>query len=242
MMILVPLSYIAGILTLLSPCAFPLVPIFLSSMWQRHRWGPFAFLLGLAFIFTFMGFSLTSSHMIGGFEVKRLRLISALFLLSMSIALCYQPLQAYLLQYAKQIIYKIRQTFYPTYKEQDLLLESLILNSLIGILLGFIWLPFIVPMLSFALTLANRGDYFGQPSILMTLYALGLTTPLIVLSNFARKYLKRNPFKKGHVALKWLGYSLILISFLILTGSDMAMETWVIAHTPQWLLNLTTKY
>lgn len=245
-MTLVALSYIAGVFTLLNPCAFPLIPIFLSSTWQRHRLGPLALILGLSLTFTMMGFALTSTqtapHTAWGLELKTLRLISILLLLSIGIFLAHQPLQTYFLKVGKPIAFKLRQTLYPT-PLQEFPLEKLGINFLIGALLGFIWLPCTGPTLSLALALASRGDHFGQASVLMSIYTLGVTTPLIALSYLTKNYLKkRQLLKRGYTGRKWLGYSLIIISFLILTGSDKAVETWAVSHSPQWLLKLTTKY
>jgi len=241
-MTLVALSYLAGILTLLNPCTFPLIPIFLSSTWQRHKLGPLALILGLSLTFTIMGFALTNSNAVWGLEIKKLRLISVLLLLAIGIFLSYQPLQAYFLKYGKPLAFKIRHTLYPT-PMREFPLEKLGINFLIGALVGFIWLPCTGPTLSLALALASRGDHFGQASVLMSIYTLGVTTPLILLSILSKKYLKkRNLLKKGYTGRKWLGYSLIIISFLILSGSDKAVETWAVSHSPHWLLKLTTKY
>lgn len=241
-MTLVGLSFFAGVLTLLNPCILPLVPIFLSSTWQRHRTGPIALIIGLSVTFIIMGFALATSNNVAGMEIKKLRLISVILLLSIGILLSSQVVQAYVLRYAKPVAFKIRQTLYPP-QFQNLPLEKLAINFLIGALLGFIWLPCTGPTLSLALAFASRGDHFGQASILMAMYTLGVTTPLVGLSYLSKKYLKKkNLLKRGHTGRRWLGYSLIIISFLILTGIDKAVETWVVSHSPQWLLKLTTKY
>ncbi len=241
-MTLVGLSYVAGVLTLLNPCAFPLIPILLSSTWQRHRSGPLVLIIGLTLTFIIMGFGLATSHTVLGLEIKKLRLLSVILLLTIGIFLSYRPIQTFLLQHGKPLAIKLRHQIYPA-NMNELPLEKLALNFLIGALLGFIWLPCTGPTLSFALSLARRGDHFGQASLLMAVYALGVTTPLLALSYLSKKYLKKKKLlKRGYTGRKWLGYSLIVISFLILTGSDKAVETWAISHSPQWLLKLTTKY
>lgn len=241
-MTLIALCYIVGFCTLLNPCALPLIPIFLSSTWQRHRLGPFALIFGLFFTFATMGLALTTSHAVWGFEIKTLRLISAFLLLGIGTFLSHQPLQTYILNHGKPFVFNIRDTLYPALIK-NFPFEKLGINFLIGALVGFIWLPCAGPTLSLTLALANRGDHFGQASILMSFYTLGVMTPLILLSILSKKYLKKKQLlKKGRTGRKWLGYSLIIISFLILTGSDKALETWAVSHTPQWLLKLTTKY
>ncbi|MCE3230570.1 MAG: cytochrome c biosis protein transrane region [Alphaproteobacteria bacterium] len=241
-MTLAALSFIAGVFTLLNPCAFPLIPIFLSSAWQRPRFGPLALILGLSLTFAVMGFALATSHMVLGLEIKKLRLISVFLLLGIGISLACQPLQVYLLQHGKPLAFKVRQTLYPI-SLKEFPLEKIAINFLIGTLLGFIWLPCTGPTLTLALALADRGDYFGQAYVLMSFYALGVTTPLFVLSYLSKTYMKKKKnVKQRPTGRKWLGYSLIFISFLILTGTDKAVESWTVAHSPQWLLKLMTKY
>ncbi|MBX9804175.1 MAG: sulfite exporter TauE/SafE family protein [Alphaproteobacteria bacterium] len=241
-MTLVGLSFLAGAFTLFNPCAFPLIPVLISSTWQRHRSGPLALIVGLCLTFTIMGFALATTHTVVGIEIKKLRLISVLLLLIIGIVLSQQSLQIFLLKHGKPLALKARKTFYPPHLK-ELPLEKLAINFLIGALIGFIWFPCAGPTLSLALTLAGRGDHFGQATLLMTVFALGVTTPLLGLSYLSKKYLKKKKLlKRGYSGRKWLGYSLIVISFLILIGSDKAVETWLVSHSPQWLLNLTTKY
>lgn len=241
-MTLIALSYMAGILTILNPFVSPLIFIFLLTTQQKNRLAPLILLLGLACTFTFMGFSLTSSLMIWDFELKKLRLISALLLLGGGGILAYPPLFTFLQNHLRPIFAKIHSKIYPRPSNDEVTLEKLNLNFILGIILGIIWLPFIVPLLSFSLSLAYRGDYSGQVYLLMTLYTFGLITPLITTSLLAKTRRKRELIKKGSPCLKWFGYTLITISFLIFAGCDSALETWTISHSPQWILNLTTRY
>ena len=49
------LSWLAGSLTTLSPCVFPILPMVLGSSVQGHRWGPVAMGLGMALSFAGVG-------------------------------------------------------------------------------------------------------------------------------------------------------------------------------------------
>ena len=49
------LAYLAGVLTILSPCVLPLVPIVLTGAQSKGRWGPVALGLGLTLSFTAVG-------------------------------------------------------------------------------------------------------------------------------------------------------------------------------------------
>ncbi len=46
------LAFVAGVLSILSPCVLPLVPIVFTTAQSRHRLGPVALGVGLALSFT----------------------------------------------------------------------------------------------------------------------------------------------------------------------------------------------
>lgn len=49
------LGYLAGVLSTLSPCVLPLIPIVLGSAVTAHRWGAMALAAGLVLSFTTVG-------------------------------------------------------------------------------------------------------------------------------------------------------------------------------------------
>jgi len=48
-------SFLAGVLTVLSPCVLPLIPIVLGSAAAEHRYGPTALALGVGLSFALIG-------------------------------------------------------------------------------------------------------------------------------------------------------------------------------------------
>ncbi len=60
------LAYLAGVLSTLSPCVLPLLPLVLGSAASAHRLGPLALALGLASSFVIVGlFAATIGFSIG---------------------------------------------------------------------------------------------------------------------------------------------------------------------------------
>ena len=49
------LSFLAGVLSILSPCVLPLIPIIVGSAVNTHKLGPYVLALGLALSFTVVG-------------------------------------------------------------------------------------------------------------------------------------------------------------------------------------------
>ena len=71
------LAYVAGALTILSPCVLPLVPIVLSSAAQRHRFAPLALAAGLVVAFTVTGFVVAAFGQALGIDTLVVRAVGA---------------------------------------------------------------------------------------------------------------------------------------------------------------------
>lgn len=87
------LAYAAGALTILSPCVLPLVPIVLGSAAQRHRLGPLALAAGLVVSFSLTGFALATVGEAAGIESDTVRLIGAIVLVLIGLALIIPQFQ-----------------------------------------------------------------------------------------------------------------------------------------------------
>src|SRR6516164_3330805 len=60
------LAFVTGVLTILSPCVLPILPIVLGAAASEHRWGPAALAAGLAVSFVTIGlFAATVGYSIG---------------------------------------------------------------------------------------------------------------------------------------------------------------------------------
>ena len=51
------IAYLAGVVTILSPCILPLLPIVLGGALSSHKYGPYALAAGLVIAFTSLGCS-----------------------------------------------------------------------------------------------------------------------------------------------------------------------------------------
>ena len=60
------LAFVAGVLSILSPCVLPIVPIVLGAAASEHRWGPAVLAAGVAVSFVAIGlFVATIGYAIG---------------------------------------------------------------------------------------------------------------------------------------------------------------------------------
>ena len=74
------LSFLAGVLSILSPCVIPLLPILIGSAMSQHRNGPLMLALGLGLSYTLAGVLLASVGLYFGFNQGWLRDVAAVLL------------------------------------------------------------------------------------------------------------------------------------------------------------------
>lgn len=233
------LGYLAGVLSTLSPCVLPLVPILLATALAAHRLGPYALALGLMISFSTIGILVASAGASFGVDQSVFRNAAAALLVAFGILLLSARLQARLAT-AGSGLSSIGDRF----------LSSISLNGLrgqfiVGLVLGLIWSPCVGPTLGAATTLASQGRSLAQIALLMALFGLGAGTPLVLLGSLSRASMAR---MRGSLSLAGkrgkllLGGIMLLLGLAILTGLDKSFEAWVVAISPDWLTELTTRY
>ena len=87
-------AFLAGILSVLSPCVLPLVPIVLGTAASEHRFGPLALAAGLAIAFTAIGLFVATVGFAIGLDGDVFRRAGAVLLLLLGLLLMLPRLQA----------------------------------------------------------------------------------------------------------------------------------------------------
>lgn len=231
------LSFGAGTLSTLSPCVLPLVPILVGSAVMAHRFGPFALAAGLAASFTVVGVFIASVGAAVGLDQEVFRNVAAVLLILFGVVLLSKALQEKFAVMTSGL----------SGSGQSLLnrisTDSLFGQFLLGLLLGVVWSPCVGPTLGATITLASQGQDLGHATLVMALFGLGASTPLVILGMLSRQAMTRFRDKMlaaGTAGKKILGALLLALGLLILTGTDKAFETAILKVAPDWLVQLTT--
>ena len=231
------LAYGAGVLTILSPCVLPLVPIVLGSAAQTHRRGPLALAMGLVASFTLTGFVLATFANSLPFGTESVRWFGALAMLAIGAAL--------LLPAAGRLTERAAAPLAAWAGERQRRLERFGLwgQAAIGALLGLIWSPCVGPTLGAATLLAAQGEALGQVAVIMLAFGLGIASVLLAVGLAARSLLTRwrgGLMTAGQRGKRLLGVLIAGVGAMILTGTDRRFEMLVLDHSPQWFTNLST--
>ena len=233
------LSFIAGILSALSPCVLPLLPIILGSALNTHRWGPYALSLGLATSYTVLGVFLATFGGTLGLDQEVFRSLAAWLLVAFGIILLSPFLQEKFANMASGLS-----------NSGQGLLNLFSANSLVGqfglgLMLGLIWSPCVGPVLGATLTLASQGEQLGHVIMVMALFGIGAGLPLIVLGQLSHQWMSKHRtklFLAGKLGKYMFGGVMLLIGLMTITGLDKPLEAYLVTLSPDWLVQLATRF
>jgi len=233
------LSFLAGVLSILSPCVLPLIPIIIGSALNTHKLGPYALALGLAISFTVIGIFLATIGVSLGLDATTFRNVAAILLIIFGVVLLSPILQ---LKFASLTagLGNSGQNAISQFSS-----NSLIGQFLLGMLLGVVWSPCVGPILGAAITLASQGKQLGHVTAVMAFFGIGAGLPLVILGLLSRQAMQkvRNKlFTAGKIGKQLLGGLMMMIAFVILTGLDKQLESVLVEASPDWLNNITTRF
>lgn len=234
-----PLAFLAGLLSILSPCVLPLTPMVLGAAVAEHRLGPVALAAGLATSFTAIGLFVAGIGYSIGLDGDVFRMIGAVMLAGFGILLMLPKWQEQLAAAAGPLGNWSQQRFggRPT--------NGLRGQFGVGLLLGTVWGPCVGPTLGAATMLAAHGSDMAWVALTMLMFGLGSALPFLILGTLTREALLRwrnRLMSAGKEGKMLLGAVLTAAGLLILFGLDRKFETWVMAFAPQFLVDRSSMY
>ena len=233
------LAFAAGVLSVLSPCVLPILPMVLGAAASQHRMGPAALAGGLAISFVVIGLFVATIGFSIGLDGGVFRNVAAVIMIAIGAVLVLPPLQARLALAGGPLANWTEQRFggFSTGGVQG--------QFCVGLLLGAVWSPCVGPTLGAASLLAAQGRDLGQVALTMILFGLGAALPLLILGSLGREFLMRardRMLAGSGRAKSALGLVLILVGGAILSGFDKSLEALAVNASPQWLTDLTTRF
>jgi len=233
------LAFIAGVLSILSPCVLPILPLMLGAAASEHRWGPVALAIGLAISFVGIGLFVATIGYSIGLSAEIFRNAAAALLVGVGTVLLVPRFQdrlalagAPLANWSDRHFGGARQ-------------GGLTGQVSAGLLLGAVWSPCVGPTLGAASILAAQGRDLGEVGATMLAFGFGAALPLAALGLLSREALLRwraRIIAGGARAKAAFAILLVSIGVLVLTGLDKRVETFAVDQSPQWLTNLTTRF
>ena len=213
-------SLLAGILTFISPCILPLIPVYITLVTglsieeldnRKNLLSVFlssiCFVLGFTTVFVFLGLSVT---IIGQFflnNIDILRTVGGIIIIIFGLHLLG--------------IFKIK-LLYKQFGWMDKIkrTSNYFTIYLIGCAFAFSWTPCVDPILASILIMAATQGTIAKGTFLLLIYSLGLAIPFILTALFVSKFLTLfNSLKKYYKVIEIVsGTLLILMGILVISG------------------------
>jgi cytochrome c biogenesis protein CcdA len=233
------LSMVAGSLTTLSPCVFPLLPLVLGGAVQSNPLAPLAMGAGMTASFAGIGLLLGALGPALGVDADSVRLLGAAMLIAFGIVMLVPALNERFTRAVMPIASSAQAA------SSRLNAGSLLGALLLGGLLGLVWSPCSGPLLASAMTLVASEGGAGRGAFILGLFGLGAAVPLIVAAYASRSgFLRARGWVLAHAATLKTAFGLLIVvaGLAILTGADKWLEARVLDWLPESWVRLTTLF
>ena len=232
MEVYLPIAFLAGLISFLSPCVLPLIPGYISyisgtsfdKIVEKKKnliiSKTIFFTLGFSFVFIALG---STASFIGKFFLNNsdfFRILAGLIIILFS------------MQLIGIINFKFMNKEMRIFTNQYS--DSLTFPLLVGAAFGFGWTPCIGPILGSILTLAALEENVKNSMLLLSFYSLGLAIPFIISGILINKFLFFSKSMKKYVTriTKIGGIILLLTGIAILTNKLQVLGFFLLEYFP----------
>ncbi len=234
--VLVIFAFVAGIITVLSPCVLPVLPIVLSGSVGVGRLRPLGIITGFMASFSVLTLALTFFVRSFGIDPDILRLVAAFMIIAMAVILVVPALKDRFMTLISSVLSRkqkvqpngVRPGFFP--------------GVLTGLSLGVVWTPCVGPIMASVITVAiSRSVDAGAVAITLA-YALGTAVPLFAIMQGGRALVNRFPGFTGRLGSlqRIFGVLMLITGIAILNGWDRGFQSWMLDTFPGYGSSLTS--
>ncbi|MCH7493079.1 cytochrome c biogenesis protein CcdA, partial [Patescibacteria group bacterium] len=184
MLVLIVFAFIGGVVTILSPCILPVLPIILSGTVGEGKRRPYGIILGFVISFSFFTLFLTAIVKLFGVSPDILRTMAVVVLVLFGLSLIVPKFQKWVELLFSKLANRGSQTNRTGFSG----------GIIVGASLGLLWTPCVGPILAGIISLALSEAVTGAAVIIIIAYALGTAIPMFIIMQGGRKLLKKVPW------------------------------------------------
>lgn len=238
MIILVVFAFLAGVVTILSPCILPILPIVLSGSVTGGKKRPLGIITGFIASFTFFTLFLSAIVKATGISADLIRTVSVVIIAVFGASLLVPKIQVWMEQLFSGLanVASASQTNAKGKTRSDF-----IAGIFVGMSLGLLWTPCVGPILASIITLAATSTVTAGAVIITLAYSFGTAIPMFIITWGGRSLLNNHPWLLAHTGRiqKIFGVVMIVTAIAIYFSIDRKFQSYILDRFPQYGVGLT---
>ncbi len=236
MPVLLALAFGAGVLTILSPCTLPLVPLVVGAGGSGRSGRLAGVLIGFAGTFLLTTVLLASALAAAGFTTSAVRLAAAVViglfgatLVIPALAARFEARTAGVAGLGAGLAGRVGRG------------PSFLAGIGLGAAIGLVWAPCVGPIMAGVLATAVAAGPTADGVAIALAYVLGAAVPLAAIAIGGRRVVGRFGGAAGRARLvRATGLGMVAVSLLVVTGLDVPLQTTLADALPAGFSTATT--
>ena len=233
---LLAFAFASGIVTILSPCILPMLPIVLSGGVARGKARPLGVVLGFVASFTAFTLALTAIVQAFGIPADALRIVAVVLIAGFGLIMAVPALRGPFERAASRIAGLASR------RRAGVAGRSGFWAGLpVGVGLGLVWTPCVGPIMASVVSLALTQRVDGGAVAITLAYSLGTAVPMFAVMAGGRALLERVPGLKRNAARIQQGFGVLMIAVAVAIafGLDRKFQTAILDLFPNYGTGLT---
>lgn len=239
LILLVAFAFLAGIVTILSPCILPVLPIILSTVVadgekKRDVFRPLGVVTGFILSFTFFTLFLSTIVSRSGLDADLLRDFAVIVIGVFGLSMLFPQVTMLL-----ERMFSYLSRFVPSGGRRK---DGYGGGLIVGLSIGLLWTPCVGPILASVITLAITGTVTIQAVLITLAYAVGTAIPMFAIIYGGQGLLKRMPWLTRNTQNIQMGFGVVMIAMAVAIyfNLDRQFQTYVLNKFPNYGSGLTS--
>ncbi len=234
---LVFLVFVAGLMTVATPCIIPILPPMLAGS-VGHRLRPVCIVAGSAVTFTLMGGLFSAIGVAAGEFREILRLVFIFIIIGFGAVMVDDEINGIYVKYSSLLVNRLLGLFKkeagPKTQQIDEKGSGLVGAFALGLSLGIVWIPCVGPILGSILAFAAYQENLLVGSGLLFVYSIGLGIPMLIIAYGGKHVSGRLGWVKHNSERirKFAGWVLILTGISMMFGIDKLIQQSLLPYVP----------
>lgn len=234
MIILLLFAFLAGIVTVLSPCVLPVLPALLSASGGKGHLRPLGIITGVILSFTFFTLTLTAIVQLTGISPDFLRYIAIALIALFGLLMIFPSLGLKFADWTSSLA----NLGFSIQEKSRLFGSGFWSGFVLGVALGLIWTPCAGPILASITTLVATSEVTWSAFFITLAYSLGAAIPMFFIIYGGQRIINSSKSLSKHS--EWIrqgfGVLMILAAISIALHYDVKFQQFAVQYVP--LINI----